>query len=110
MRRRLLLALVGVTAFALVLVSVLKGSLVFIADLMRAIDRNVRIDVMTALVAQESTFQADVKSSAGAWGLMQIEPGTGRMYANRLQIRPYSVARLKQPEVNVRMRVPCSTH
>lgn len=30
----------------LVLVSVLKGSLIFIADLMRAIDRNVRVDVM----------------------------------------------------------------
>ena len=30
----------------LVLVSVLKGSLVFVGDLMRAIDRNVRIDVM----------------------------------------------------------------
>lgn len=30
----------------LVLVSVLKGSLIFVGDLMRAIDRNVRIDVM----------------------------------------------------------------
>ena len=59
--------------------------------------------LMAALVAQESTFQPDVKSVAGAWGLMQIEPGTGRQYAAKLRIQPFSTARLKQPEVNVRI-------
>jgi soluble lytic murein transglycosylase len=59
--------------------------------------------LMAALIAQESTFQPEVKSSAGAWGLMQIMPATGRLIANRLKIRPYSTARLKQPEVNVRI-------
>jgi soluble lytic murein transglycosylase len=58
---------------------------------------------MLALVAQESTFQADVKSVANAWGLMQIEPSTGRQYAAKLKIRPYSTARLKQPELNVKI-------
>jgi soluble lytic murein transglycosylase len=58
---------------------------------------------MAALVAQESTFQPDVKSSAGAWGLMQIEPGTGRRYAPSLNIRPFTTAKLKQPDVNVRI-------
>jgi soluble lytic murein transglycosylase len=58
---------------------------------------------MAALIAQESTFQADVKSSAGAWGLMQIMPSTGRQVARHLGIRPFTTARLKQPEVNVRI-------
>jgi soluble lytic murein transglycosylase len=59
--------------------------------------------VVAALVAQESTFQADVKSSAGAWGLMQIEPSTGRQYASKLGIRPFTTRRLTQPDVNVQI-------
>ncbi len=59
--------------------------------------------VMAALIAQESTFQAEVRSSAGAWGLMQILPGTGRQVARRLGIRPFTTARLKQPDVNIRI-------
>jgi len=59
--------------------------------------------LMAALVAQESTFQADVKSSAGAWGLMQVEPSTGRQYAKKLGIRPYTTRRLTQPDVNVQI-------
>lgn len=59
--------------------------------------------LMLALVAQESTFQADVRSSANAWGLMQIEPATGRQYASRLHIRPFNTARLTQPAINVRI-------
>jgi soluble lytic murein transglycosylase len=59
--------------------------------------------LMAALIAQESTFQPDVRSSAGAWGLMQIMPATGRLVANRLKLRPYSTARLKQPEINIRI-------
>jgi soluble lytic murein transglycosylase len=59
--------------------------------------------LMAALVAQESTFQPEVKSVAGAWGLMQIEPSTGRQYAGKLGIRPFSTARLTQPEINVRI-------
>jgi soluble lytic murein transglycosylase len=68
-----------------------------------AVARNLDPYLMTALVAQESTFQPDVKSSAGAWGLMQIEPSTGRRYAPSLNIRPFSTAKLKQPEVNVQI-------
>jgi soluble lytic murein transglycosylase len=59
--------------------------------------------LMAALIAQESTFQADVRSSANAWGLMQIIPSTGRRYARRLGIRPFSTARLTEPELNVRI-------
>ncbi len=66
---------------------------------------NVDPYLMAALILQESTFEADVKSSAGAWGLMQIMPTTGRLIASRLKIRPYSTARLKQPDINVRIGV-----
>ena len=58
--------------------------------------------LMTALVAQESTFTADVRSSANAVGLMQLIPGTARRYAARLGIR-YSRRILTQPETNIRL-------
>jgi soluble lytic murein transglycosylase len=59
--------------------------------------------LMTALIAQESTFQADVRSSANAWGLMQVLPSTGRRVARTLGIRPFSTWRLTDPEVNIRI-------
>jgi soluble lytic murein transglycosylase len=58
--------------------------------------------VIAALMAQESTFTADIRSSANAYGLMQVIPGTGRRYARTLGIR-FSAATLKQPEANIRI-------
>ena len=59
--------------------------------------------LMAALIAQESTFEADVKSAANAWGLMQVLPSTGRQYAARLGIKPFRTARLTEPETNIRI-------
>ena len=59
--------------------------------------------LMTALIAQESTFQADVRSAANAYGLMQIVPATGRRYASTLGIRPFRTARLTEAETNIRI-------
>jgi soluble lytic murein transglycosylase len=59
--------------------------------------------LMTALIAQESTFQEDVRSVANAYGLMQILPATGRRYAPSLGIRPFRTARLTEAETNVRI-------
>ncbi len=56
--------------------------------------------LIAALVAQESTFDPVIRSSANAVGLMQILPSTGRQYARRLGIRPFSTVRLTEPEVN----------
>ena len=56
--------------------------------------------LMTALIAQESTFTADVRSSANAVGLMQLIPPTARRYAAKLGIR-YSSGILTQPETNI---------
>jgi soluble lytic murein transglycosylase len=59
--------------------------------------------LVAALIAQESTFDKDAKSSANAYGLMQIVPATGKRWARRLGIRNYSTRRLTVPEVNVRI-------
>ena len=58
--------------------------------------------LMAALIAQESTFTADVRSSANAIGLMQLIPATGRRYAAKLGIR-FSTGVLTQPETNIRL-------
>jgi len=59
--------------------------------------------LMAALIAQESTFDPNVKSGANAWGLMQVLPSTGRQYAARLGIRPFRTTRLTEPETNIRI-------
>ena len=74
-------------------------------DLLQRYAREHSLDfwLLLAQVAQESTFQADVRSAANAYGLMQILPSTGRRYAPKLGIRGFSTARLTDPEVNVRI-------
>jgi soluble lytic murein transglycosylase len=60
--------------------------------------------LMAALIAQESTFTADVKSSANAYGLMQLLPSTGRHYARTLQLsKKFSLSMLTTAETNVKM-------
>ncbi len=59
--------------------------------------------VVAALVAQESNFDPAVRSHANAWGLMQILPSTGRQYARKLGVRPFSTRRLTEAEINVRL-------
>ena len=57
---------------------------------------------VAALVAQESTFVADIHSSAKAVGLMQLLPSTGRRYAKKLRIR-YSASLLTNPDASIKM-------
>jgi soluble lytic murein transglycosylase-like protein len=73
-------------------------------DLIRrhAATNNLDPYLVAALVAQESTFVADIKSSANAYGLMQLLPSTARQYSRKLKIR-YSSRLLTDPEANVRM-------
>jgi soluble lytic murein transglycosylase len=58
--------------------------------------------LVAALMAQESTFVADIRSSAGAVGLMQLMPSTARRYARTLKLR-YSTSLLRTPESNVQI-------
>jgi soluble lytic murein transglycosylase len=59
--------------------------------------------LVAALTAQESTFDADIRSSANAVGLMQVLPSTGRRYAKRVGIRRFRPSMLEQPDVNLRL-------
>jgi soluble lytic murein transglycosylase len=59
--------------------------------------------LIAALMAQESTFTAEIRSPANARGLLQLMPSTARRYATKLGIRPFTTALLAQPEVNVRI-------
>ena len=65
--------------------------------------RNLDPYLVAALVAQESNFDREVRSHANAWGLMQILPSTGRSYARKLGVRPFSTKRLTEAEINVRL-------
>jgi soluble lytic murein transglycosylase len=59
--------------------------------------------LITALMAQESTFTAEIRSSANARGLMQLLPSTGRIYARKVGMKSFKTASLFQPETNVRL-------
>src|ERR1019366_2343267 len=60
--------------------------------------------MIAALIAQESTFTADVKSSANAYGLMQLLPSTARPYAKALNLtKGFSIGLLTTAEANIRM-------
>ena len=58
--------------------------------------------LVAALVAQESTFVADIRSHANAYGLMQIVPATGRRLARQLKLT-YSTRLLTNAEASIRM-------
>jgi soluble lytic murein transglycosylase len=59
--------------------------------------------LVAALIAQESTFDPEIRSVANAWGLMQIVPATGRRLAVSLGIRRFTTSMLTNPEINIRM-------
>jgi soluble lytic murein transglycosylase len=59
--------------------------------------------LVAALINQESAFDASVKSSANAIGLMQLLPSVGREYARKLRIRRYSTSALTRPDVNIQL-------
>ncbi len=59
--------------------------------------------VVAALMAQESTFDAAIKSHANAVGLMQIVPSTGSRYAKRIGLRRFRPSMLTQPDINIRL-------
>ncbi len=53
------------------------------------------------LMRQESRFVPAARSSAGAQGLMQVMPSTGRWVARKIGVRGFSVKWLREPENNV---------
>ena len=73
-------------------------------DLIQKYSAQYRLDpyLVAALMAQESTFVDDVRSSSGAVGLMQLMPATARQVATSLGLT-YASRMLTDPESNVRM-------
>ena len=59
--------------------------------------------IVAALIGQESSYVADVRSPANAWGLMQILPSTGARLARTDGVRRFRTAMLTDPETNVRL-------
>jgi soluble lytic murein transglycosylase-like protein len=59
--------------------------------------------LIAALINQESAFDAGVRSSANAYGLMQVVPQTGKQLARQLKIRRFSTARLTDPNINLQL-------
>ena len=59
--------------------------------------------IVAALMAQESTFAAEVRSVANAYGLMQLLPSTASRYARRMGIKRLPVSSLIQPDTNVKI-------
>lgn len=59
--------------------------------------------LVAGLIRQESLFNPTIRSSAGAIGLMQVRPATGRELARRAGVSPFSNNLLTRPDTNVRL-------
>jgi soluble lytic murein transglycosylase len=68
----------------------------------RARERNLSPNLVFAMIRQESAFDLSARSRAGARGLMQMMPATGRELAGRLGLK-YSTERLADPDYNIRL-------
>jgi soluble lytic murein transglycosylase len=55
------------------------------------------------LIRQESRFIADVKSSAGATGLMQLMPATARWVARKIGLKDYRWTRVSDVDTNLNL-------
>jgi soluble lytic murein transglycosylase len=55
-----------------------------------------------AITRQESSFDPNVRSGAGARGMMQLMPSTASVLARRMGVS-YSPSRLDEPEYNMRL-------
>jgi len=73
-------------------------------SIVRGHARNYHLDpaLLAAVIEQESKFRADVKSSSGAVGLMQLLPDTAKGIAIHTGGTQFRVQDLYNPEINVR--------
>jgi soluble lytic murein transglycosylase len=74
------------------------------SSIVRVHARNYDLDpsFLAAVIEQESKFRADAKSSAGAIGLMQLQPATAKGIAIRTGGSKFVLSDLYDPELNIR--------
>ena len=72
--------------------------------IVRGHSRNYRLDpaLLSAVIYQESKFNAHARSSSGAIGLMQLLPSTAKGIAVHTGGSRFRVSDLDNPEINVR--------
>ena len=58
---------------------------------------------VAAMIREESRFNADIVSYAGAIGLMQIMPANGPEFSRRLKISRFNTKMLYNPDINIQM-------
>jgi soluble lytic murein transglycosylase len=59
--------------------------------------------LVAGLIRQESEFDASITSYAGARGLTQLMPATGRELSRRLKLTGFSTPRLFEPSLNLQL-------
>lgn len=70
-----------------------------------AVDAGVDPFLVWAIVKNESLFDSDVESYAGAIGLMQLMPRTARRTAHMLRLHLLDPSELENPEKNIKIGV-----
>lgn len=68
-------------------------------------DRGLDPSIAAALIRQESMFEVRITSPAGARGLMQIMPATGRRLAEAVGMQHWDPELLYHPEINVHLGI-----
>lgn len=82
----------------------LRYPLAYEVPLKRASDaHDLSLSLLSGLMRSESLFMHDIRSPAGALGLMQVMPRTGRQVAKRLNIRWRGNNTLINPTTNIRI-------
>ncbi len=69
----------------------------------RALELGLDPYLVAGLIRQESAFAPAIVSSAGAVGLMQVMPATGRQLASEAGPRGFRTETLETPEVNIHL-------
>lgn len=74
-------------------------------EAVRASARQVQLDEawVYGVMRQESRFQTEVRSSAGAMGLMQLMPATARWVAKRIGMADFHQSMVTDIETNIRL-------